>query len=190
MATTASPVQQLLRETPLLPNPSPVQQLLRETPLLPNPSPVQQLIHGTPIPALGIRGPQIEPGDLALDRLINIPSNSLSITAGIDLTALGTTTIFTATQKTYLLGVLLQITTASSVTTFANVSIGINPSINNIFTDEPLVAFDAVGEIYTFWNNLNTAVILNTSDVLQVSVNTAASAVGLVANAYVIGILL
>ncbi len=54
MATTTSPVQQLVRETPLLPNPGAVQQLVRETPVLPNPGSTMQLLRGTPIPADGL----------------------------------------------------------------------------------------------------------------------------------------
>lgn len=137
-----------------------------------------------------IRGPQVESGNLTLDRLINITSNTLSTTTGIDLTSTGTTAIFTATQKTYILGVLLQITSADTVTAVAEASIGVNPSINNIFANEPLVVFDAVGDMYTFWNNLNTGIILSSSNVLEISVNTAATAVGLIVTAYVIGVLL
>ena len=137
-----------------------------------------------------IRGPQTEAGNLALDRLINITSNTLSTTTGIDLTATGTTALFTATQKTYILGVLLQITSADTVTVVAEASIGVNPSIDNIFANESLVVFDAVGDMYTFWNNLNTSIILSSSNVLEISVNTAATAVELVATAYVIGVLL
>ena len=54
MAITCSPVQQLVRETPLLPNPGAVQQLVRETPVLPNPGSTMQLLRGTPISADGL----------------------------------------------------------------------------------------------------------------------------------------
>jgi len=188
MATTCSPVQQLIRGTPVLPNPGAVQQIVRETPILPNPSSTMQLLRGTPLNDLGIRGPQIEPFDLQLDRLANITSAVLSITASIDLTTIATTALFTATQKTYVLGVLLRVTTADTVTAVAEASVGVNPSTNNVFANEPLINIDAVDDLYTFWNNTNTGTILNTSQQLDLSVNTGATATTLVATAYVIGV--
>jgi hypothetical protein len=136
----------------------------------------------------GIRGPQIEPYDLELDRLVNITSASLAIVDDIDLTSIATTPLFTATQKTYVLGVILRITTADTVTVVAEASIGVNPSTNDMFANEQLVNFDAVDDLYAFWNNSNTGIILNTAEQLDLSVNTGATATSLIAVAYVIGV--
>jgi hypothetical protein len=136
----------------------------------------------------GIRGPQIEPYDLELDRLANITSASLAIIADIDLTSIATTPLFTATQKTYVLGVLLRVTTADTVTVVAEASIGVNPSTNDMFANEQLVNFDAVDDLYTFWNNVNTGIIMNTAEQLDLSVNTGATATSLTTVAYVIGV--
>lgn len=144
---------------------------------------IQELAAG-----IGIRGPQIEPYDLTLDRLANITSASLAIIPDIDLTSVATTALFTATQKTYILGVLLRITTATTVTDVAEASIGVNPSTNNVFATESLVNLNTANALYTFWNNTNTGTILNTSDQLDLSINTGAIATALAAVAYVIGV--
>lgn len=144
-------------------------------------------VRGAPVSA-GVRGPQIEPFGLQLDRLANITSASLATVASIDLTAVATTALFTATQKTYVLGVLLRVTTADTVTAVAEASIGVNPSTNNLFANEQLVSLDAVDDLYIFWNNANAGTILNTAQQLDLSVNTGATATTLVATAYVIGV--
>jgi hypothetical protein len=142
------------------------------------------------IPDLGVRGPQIEPYDLELDRLTNITSAALATVAGIDLTSIATTALFTATQKTYVLGVILRVSTADTVTGVAEASVGVNPSADDVFANEQLVNLDQVGDLYSFWGNAGTGTILNTSDQLDLSVNTGATATSLVAVAYVIGVLL
>lgn len=188
MASTVSPAQQLVRGTPVLPGPGPVQQLVRETPINPNAGPAQQLIRGAPFPDLGIRGPQIEEADLELDRLTNATGATLATVGGINLTLTATIPLFTATQKTHVFGVLLRATTANTVTVFPTVSIGVNPSTNNVFADTTLSEFSQVDDLYTFWQNLNTGTILYGSDQLDLTINTAATANSLVATAYVIGI--
>jgi hypothetical protein len=139
------------------------------------------------IPDLGIRGPQVEPYDLELDRLANITSASLSIIAGVDLTAIATTALYTAPQKSYILGVLIRVTAANSVTVPADASIGVNPSTDNLFAEEQLISLDVVDDLYGFWANVGTGTILNASDQLDLVVTTGATASSLIATVYVIG---
>jgi hypothetical protein len=138
------------------------------------------------MPDLGMRGPQIEPADLQLDRLSSIVSSALARTT-VNLATTNVTPLYTATQKTYILGVILRITNADSVTVSAQASLGVNPSTDNLFANQTLVNLDAEDELYVFWNNLNTGVILNTTDQLDISV-TSAVAAALTATAYVIGV--
>lgn len=138
---------------------------------------------------MGVRGPQIEPNDLTLDRLINVTNAILETTSGIDLTTTGTQTIMTASQKTFVLGVLLRVSFADTVTSPASASVGVSPATNDVFADVTLVDLNQVNELYTFWSNTNTGAVLNTSENLILSINTAATAIVLQVTAHVIGFL-
>ena len=144
-------------------------------------------IRGAPVFA-GIRGPQIEPYDLQLDRLVNVTSASLAIIPDVDLTSIATTSLYIAPQKSLILGVLLRTVVADTVTAPAEASVGVNPSTNNLFANEELISLDAVDDLYGFWGNAGTGTILNASDQLDLSVNTGATATTLTVVAYVIGV--
>lgn len=137
---------------------------------------------------MGIRGVQIEPRNLELDKLENPTSAALSTLSDVDLTSTGTIALYVATQKTYVLGVLIRITAANTATVDAEVSVGVNPNTSDVFSNETLIDLNAINDLYTFWDNKNTGIILNTSDQLDLSINTAAIANSLISTVYVIGI--
>jgi hypothetical protein len=161
-------------------------QVSRDIVLNDEPGATMQLIRGTPF-IDGIRGPQVEPNDLTLDRLTSLPNHLLTIKASIDLATPGQTNLLTAAQKLLVLGVVLRITAANTVTGPPQVSIGINPAADTLFAAENLVNLDAVGDMYTFWANLNTAMSVIPSAIVNLTVGTPATATELVATAYVIG---
>jgi hypothetical protein len=139
-----------------------------------------------------LRGPQISEGTLAEDRLVRTTAYVLDTTASIDLTSTGTTTIYTApsTKTALIFGVILQVTTADTVTVVPDASIGLNPSTDNVFAVETLTSLDAVDELYHFWANIHKAVAISNGGVLDLDVDTAATATTLTATARVIGIVL
>ena len=138
-----------------------------------------------------LRGPQIAEGALTEDRLVKRTAYALETTASIDLTTTGTTTIYTApADKTALIfGVILQVTTANTVTIVPNASVGLNPSADNVFAKETLTTLDAVDELYHFWANVHKAVAVSNGGILDLEVE-GATATALVATARVIGIVL
>jgi len=138
----------------------------------------------------GIRGPQVEFYDVELDKLTTPTSNILATVESVDLGAAGTTALYTATQKTYIFGVLLRATHATNITVFAETSCGVNPATDDMFANEILVGLTQSNNIYTFWNNLNSGMVLNASDQLDLSVNVPATADILLVTAYVIGVTL
>jgi len=138
-----------------------------------------------------LRGPQIKINDLNEDRLVKVTSYVLDTVINIDLTSTGITTLFTAPsdKKALVLGVILQATSADTVTVAPQVSVGLNPSTNNVFATEPLVSFDTAGSVYHFWNYINKATVVPASGVLDLNVSVAATATSLIASARVVGIL-
>ena len=138
-----------------------------------------------------LRGPQVKSRDLNEDRLLRTTSYVLDTVTAIDLTATGTTTLLTAPndQSALILGVILQATQADTVTVAPQVSVGLNPSTDNVFATEPLVGFDTVDALYYMWSNTNKAVVIPASGVLDLDVSVAATATSLEATARVIGIL-
>jgi hypothetical protein len=139
-----------------------------------------------------LRGPQIAEGTLAEDRLVKTTAYALETTTDIDLTSTGVTTVYTApSDKTALIfGVILQVTAADTVTGAPGVSVGLNPSTDNVFAVETLTALDAVGELYHYWANIHKAVAISNGGVLDLDVDAAATATTLTATARVIGIVL
>jgi len=138
------------------------------------------------------RGPQIKEMDLAEDRLAKITSQSLNFVTGIDLTATGTTTLFTAPsdQAALIFGVLLQVTAANTVTVAPDVSLGLNPSTANVFDTESLIGFNAVDDLYIYWANKHTAVTVANGGLLDLDVSVAATATTLTTTARVLGLLI
>ena len=139
-----------------------------------------------------LRGPQSLFEGIGEDRLAKITVHALGTVAGIDLTASGVTTVFTApADKTVLIfGVLLEATAADIVTIVPSISLGLNPSTTDVFAIEPLVTFDTVGELFSIWPSINKAVTIADGGVLDLDVAVAATATTLTATARVIGIIL
>jgi len=137
-----------------------------------------------------LRGPQIKEADLTEDRLSNITSYTISTITSIDLTATGTTTVYTAPadQTALIIGIIFQATATDTVTVVPQVSAGLNPSTDNVFAIESLVGFDAVDDLFVFWAKLNKAVVVADGGVLDLDVSVAATATNLIATARVIGI--
>jgi hypothetical protein len=140
-------------------------------------------------PLPGITGPQVGQSEITFDRMVNPTSFALATDVSVDLTSTGATSLFTASRKTYILGVILRSDAANTVTSPPQISVGINPITDNVFENESMVNFDTVDDVYTFWSNLNTAFVMNVSDQLDINVNTAATATTLTAIAYVVGII-
>jgi len=138
----------------------------------------------------GIRGPQVGQSEITFNRMVDTTSHALASNVNVTLTATGTTALYTASQKTYILGIVLRVITANTVTVLPQVSVGVNPITDDIFANETLVNFDTVNDLYHFWGDLNTARVLNATDQLDLVVNTAATASALVAVVYVVGIAL
>ena len=184
------PTQDFVRGTPINPIAGPIQDFIRATPINPIAGATQDFIKGAPISHVGIRGPQTEQFGLQLDRLINDVGNLVTTTTSIDLTSAGTTTIFSATQKTFIMGVIVRVTAADTVTGVPSASVGIDPQTDNVFSDENMVSLDQINDTYNFWNNLNTGNVISSAENLILSINTAATATTLIATVYVIGVFL
>jgi len=125
------------------------------------------------------------------DRLSRTTFHAINSVTDIDLTSATTTTIFTApSDKTALiLGVILEVTAADTITVPPQVSIGLNPSTTDVFAIETLITLDAVNDSYVYWANIHKAVSVANSGVLDLDVGVAATATTLVVTARVIGLL-
>jgi hypothetical protein len=143
------------------------------------------------MPAL-FRSGQIRDQELDEDRLSKTTSHAINSVASVDLTSATTTTIFTApSDKTALIiGVILEVTAANTVTVPPQVSVGLNPSTTNVFAVETLINLDAVNNSYVYWANLNKAVTVANGGILDLDVAVASTATSLVATARVVGIIL
>ena len=186
-----SPVQQFILGTPLLPISGATQQFVRATPLLPVSGAAQQFVKAAPIGTLGIRGPQIEYRTLANDRFESDFGFLLGSTFDIDLTTTGQTTIYTvpaSVGKVIILGVALEISFGLDVTVAPQVSLGVDPSTDNLFAPETLTEFTTDRSLYTFWSNLNITNIAATGSDILLDVTSASTATALFITAHVFGI--
>lgn len=140
---------------------------------------------------LGYRGPQIRRKTLNIDRFAEPPTSALVIDSVIDLTATGETVIYTVpTGKTAIInGCVLLVNAAVSVTTDAAASVGVTPNTNDLFVEEVLVQIRSVGDVYSFWADKTTGVVVPAGATIQISVGTAATATTLSASAILVGIL-
>lgn len=140
---------------------------------------------------MAIRGPQFESATIGVDRFANTPLSVLSAGTTVDLTATGSTTIYTVPSNRSLLvaGCLLQITTANTVSTDATASLGISPSTDNLFNAEPLVETQGVNDVWSFWSDKTTLLMASAGESIVVDVTVAATATQLNAATHLIGIL-
>jgi hypothetical protein len=139
----------------------------------------------------GIRNNQVQPLGVNTDRLEDSTGAQVGI-SNVSLISTGLTTIYTvpAGKKLLLLGIVLHAMSANTVTAAPQISVGVNPSTTNIFAAETLFSFDAIGDMYTLWPNANKFIVANSNDVIDLNVNTAATAAVLTATIRIIGILL
>jgi hypothetical protein len=142
---------------------------------------------GTIDPTNGlIRGPQFRGNTIGGDRFNNRLTTVLSSIA-IDLSVTGQTTIYTvpAGKIALIQGVIfLARGTAASDPT---VSVGINPSTDDIFASQQLVNFQTSNDVFSLWSDKSTTLVANASDQIDLDVTVSSS---LAAAVYVIGILL
>lgn len=139
-----------------------------------------------------LRGPQFRLNTIALDRFASPLGAVIDTFEDLDLTATGTTTIYTvpAGNSVIITGCLIRIKTADTVTTDADVSVGINPSTTDIFDTETLVGVQSVSDFWNFWQQSSAGLIANSGALIDLDVAVAATATTLTADVYIIGLLL
>jgi hypothetical protein len=148
---------------------------------------------GTPILIEGlIRGPQFRDATIDQDRFVvgNI-ANVLSTASSVDLTAMGTSVIYTVPADSLVLiqGVILR-ATAGTVSTDATVSLGVNPSTTDLFDPTLLLEFRSVNDTFSLWSDKSTTVIGQAGETIDLDVTIAATGGLLTVDAYLVGMLL
>ena len=139
-----------------------------------------------------IRGPQFKYRDIEVDRFTN---NILSVITSInafDLTAAATTGLYTVPASNTLLlsGIIIRVTSSSNVTVDAQVEIGVNPSTDNLFAVETLVQTRDFNDLWSFWADKSTNVVIPGGETIDLTVVTGAAASSLYADIFLIGLLL
>jgi hypothetical protein len=142
--------------------------------------------------AIGLRGPQFSEQSIALDRFALPLAAVLTIFENLDLTSATTTTIYTVpTGKiATVLGCVIRIKAADTVSADADVSLGINPSTVNIFPTETLTAVQANDDIWSFWKDKSIGLLATSGQQVDIDVVTAATATTLTSDVYLIGLLI
>jgi hypothetical protein len=133
-----------------------------------------------------IRGPQFKSGTIDSDRFVS-PLGLVLTRITVDLAATGTSAIYTVPAgKTALVqGIVFRALGAAG--SDPTVSVGINPSTDNIFDSQQLVNFPTVGNLFTLWNDKGVSTISNAADQIDLNVVVASS---LTAEVFVLGFLL
>lgn len=146
---------------------------------------------GTPVINLFLRGAQFRVNTFGDDRFVSRLTSVLSTTSTVNLTATGTTSLFTvpASNTALIHGVVLR-ATLGSATTDATVSLGINPSTINLFDLEPLVSFRNTNDVWSLWSDKTTTLIAQGNSQIDFDVTTAATGGSLNADIYLIGFLI
>jgi len=135
-----------------------------------------------------LRGPQFRPANLARNIFTQSLFSVLSTTTGINLLSAATTSLFTTTAGLTLIhGIVLRVTTGTGVSGDATVSIGINPSTTNLFSEQELINVRALNDVYSFWSDKSTTLVADLSDVIDLTVTNAGTGTTLVAEAFVVG---
>lgn len=151
-----------------------------------------QSLRGTPDVTDGlIRGTQFRPNTIGSDRFNNRLTSVLSITSTINLSSTGITTLFTVPtgNMALLQGVALR-STASTATTDATISLGINPSTTNLFDLQELVQFRVADDVFSLWSDKSTTLVAQSGEQIDLDVTIAATGGALVVSAYLIGFLI
>jgi hypothetical protein len=139
-----------------------------------------------------LRGAQFAERGIALDRFADPLAAILTVFEDLDLTATSTTTIYTVpTGKTaIILGCLLRIKSANTVTVDAAASLGINPSTTDLFAAETLVGVQSISDVWSFWKDTSGGLVANSADLVDLDVSVAATATTLTCDVFVIGLLI
>jgi hypothetical protein len=139
-----------------------------------------------------LRGAQFSTNTIALDRFATPLAAVLNVFEDLDLTTAATTTIYTvpAGSSVIVLGGLIRIKAADTVTTDAEVSIGINPSTTDVFAAETLVDVQSQNDFWSFWKDESAGVMASEGAVVDLDVSTSATATTLNSDIYLIGLLL
>jgi hypothetical protein len=177
-----------LRGATLEPHSSSTLHTLRGGELSPHGSSVFQSTRGILVPegVNLIRGPQFRFNTIGDDRFVNRLSSVLSKIV-VNLSSTGQTTLYTVPSGNIALiqGVILR--SGGTATSDPTVSVGINPSTDNIFGVQQLVNFQAANDIFSLWSDKSTTLSANGSDQIDLDVIVSSP---VFAEIYVIGILL
>jgi hypothetical protein len=181
-----------VRDAELVPRPSTPFRYVRDAELVPRPSTPFRYLRGAP-PAFDpniIRGLQFRPRIIGDDRFVNRLTSVLSTTSAIDLTATGTTPLFTvpAGNLALIQGVILRVTSGTA-STDATISLGINPSTTDLFDEQELVQFRIVNDVFSLWSDKSTILVAQEGDQIDLDVTVAAAGT-LNPDAYLIGFLI
>lgn len=139
-----------------------------------------------------IRGPQFKYRDIEVDRFTN---NILSVVTSVnafDLITAATTGLYTVpASNTFLLsGVIIRVTSSSNVTADAEVEIGVNPATDDLFAAETITQTRDFNDLWSFWADKSTNVIISGGETIDLTVVTGAIADSILADIYLIGLLL
>jgi hypothetical protein len=184
----ASSTINIVKGAGLEPSASSTVDIVKGAGLEPSASSTINVTKGPPIPLLPlIRGLQFEAEQLRQNIFEQPLLSILSKTESINLKTIATTSLYTATGLTLIHGVVLRVTTGTAITADATVSAGVNPSTTNLFSAEELIDVRALNDIYSFWSDKSTTLIMQNADVLDLRVTIAATGSVLIAEAHVIG---
>jgi len=119
------------------------------------------------------------------------PFPVLSTTAGVSLGSIGATDLYTvpAGETAYILGALVEIEYAQTVTSDATAGVGISTGESDIFASQQLIMTRAVGDLwsYSFQGKIRTA---PAGSIIRFGVDSAATATTLRAKVHLLGYLL
>lgn len=115
----------------------------------------------------------------------------LALVPGINLTALGQTTLFNVPsgKKCVITDVRLEVATSNAVISVASVRVGKSASYDQWVPSTTLTGLDSVGECVSLDSSANLVVrqAFNSNDAVKLDVTTTAVATALTVNAHVFG---
>jgi len=178
------------KDAPFLPRPSAPFRYIRDAAFVPRPSEPFRYTRGTPAPTL-IVNKQITTSSINVDRLAFNTIRVLSTTS-VDLTATGITTLFTTPiiNTAIALGIILEPTTATSVTVDSQISLGINETADDIFPLEITVDLRTTSDLWSNWLILSNSRAASSSQLIKINVQTGATASALTADVHLVGFLI
>lgn len=136
-----------------------------------------------------IRGPQFQANTIGDDRFINRLTSVLSTTS-VDLAATGINSLLTVPSNKLALiqGIILRVTN-DPATTDASISIGVNPSTVNIFSEQQLLQLRNTNDTWSLWSDKSTTIAADAAETIDLDVTVAATGT-LLCDVYVIGLLI